>query len=525
MAVLTLTGFKGEAPSVHPALLPDGFAQSAVATRHDSGALKPMNASSQAHDLGVGTYGSIQKHLASWLGFSALTHGALGPVDDSRLYYTTVGDTPKMRLSDGTVYDLALPAPTAACAALAQGTLDENIAVTRVYTYTYVTAQGEESQPAALSNEQLYSTGMTASLSGIVAAPAGRGITSIRIYMSETSALGVTDLYFVDEIASNLTSYTHDPATDPIQEPIPSMDYDTPLDTMRGIISLPNGMMAAFSGRTLCFSEPYIPHAWPIKYQLKTDYEIVGLAAFGTTIAVMTVGTPYIVQGNSPDSMVMERIEETLACVSAAGIVDMGYAAIYPSQNGLVMISGEGPRLITKGVYDRKQWGALKPETIVAGAFDGKYVFTYDQGAGRKGALLDILGATPWIVKDDIDAEAFWSDPLTADLYYLDSANLIQKYDDDAAALKPYSWRSKLVQFPVEQTKGVLVVEGEAADAAPSMTVNVYYDGVLVRSVSTLNTLHRLPPTWFKRLEIEAVGNATISRILVADTPDDLAGM
>ena len=46
------------------------------------------------------------------------------------------------------------------------------------------------------------------------------------------------------------------------------------------IINLPNGMMVGFSGNNICFCEPFFPHAWPIRYRLTTNFDIVSLGAF-----------------------------------------------------------------------------------------------------------------------------------------------------------------------------------------------------------------------------------------------------
>ena len=46
-----------------------------------------------------------------------------------------------------------------------------------------------------------------------------------------------------------------------------------------GLIALPNGMCAAFVGKTLCLSVANRPHAWPESYQKYTDAPIVALAA------------------------------------------------------------------------------------------------------------------------------------------------------------------------------------------------------------------------------------------------------
>src|SRR4030067_1131225 len=98
-------------------------------------------------------------------------------------------------------------------------------------------------------------------------------------------------------------------------------NYHMPPATMTGLISLPNGMMAGFAGNELRLSEPWFPHAWPFGYRQTTDYPIVGIGSFGTTIVIGTTGTPYLVGGSSPDGMSLERIARYWPCLAKRGMV------------------------------------------------------------------------------------------------------------------------------------------------------------------------------------------------------------
>ena len=86
---------------------------------------------------------------------------------------------------------------------------------------------------------------------------------------------------------------------------------------------------------------------------------IIGLAAFGTTLAVMTTGQPYLLQGMHPEQMAMTKMEQPFPCLSKQGIVDMGYSAIYPSTDGLVMVSEQGAQLLTEAMQKSQPKGEL----------------------------------------------------------------------------------------------------------------------------------------------------------------------
>lgn len=71
------------------------------------------------------------------------------------------------------------------------------------------------------------------------------------------------------------------------------------LQYLNGIINLPNGMVAGFLGRDIYFCEPYRPFAWPENYIQTIDDPVVGLGRMDTTLAVLTTGNPYFIQGLS----------------------------------------------------------------------------------------------------------------------------------------------------------------------------------------------------------------------------------
>ena len=50
---------------------------------------------------------------------------------------------------------------------------------------------------------------------------------------------------------------------------------------MKGLTAIGNGIFAGFSGKRLCFSEPFLPHAWPVAYRITLEDEIVGICMAG----------------------------------------------------------------------------------------------------------------------------------------------------------------------------------------------------------------------------------------------------
>ena len=116
--------------------------------------------------------------------------------------------------------------------------------------------------------------------------PLGSRINRLRVYRALTTATGVTDYFFVQELSIGTTAWVYEPDTDLPGELLPSTLFDGPVDGLEGVTVMNAGMLAAFKGKSLYFCEPYKPHAWPDAYSLKTGADIVALAAFGDSMAV-----------------------------------------------------------------------------------------------------------------------------------------------------------------------------------------------------------------------------------------------
>lgn len=396
---------------------------------------------------------------------------------------------------------------------------DEDTAEDVLFAYTWVTSLDEESKPSPVTDALLWSADLPVMISGFGAPPSGRLVDRIRIYRSQTSASGSTDLYFLAEIPVATTSWLYVEADTPLGEIVPSNDYDAPPSALRGVVTMPNGIMAAHRGRRLAFCEPYVPHAWPAKYELSVDYQIVGLAAFGSILAVMTTGTPYIVQGTQPDTMAIEKVEAGLPCVSADGIVDMGYAAAYPSPEGLVLIQPSGATVVTRGLFTRQQWQALNPSSFKAGSYAGRYVFSYQQGGARKCGIIDLSGEQPFFVQTTIEAESMFTDPRTGNLYLLADGTIVGRWDGSTTPL-PMRWKSKEFRTAQPLSYAAMKVEIENRAIAPDRTilVNVYANTALLHGEVMFGTATRLPPVLADSWEVEIIGTLPISMVTIAES-------
>lgn len=459
---LAITGFSGEQPRVLPTMLPDAGAREAWDARLDDGGLTPTRKPKVVDSVTAG-HKTIYRHGGDWISRADVVHFAPGPVAQDRLYYTGDG-APKMQVA-GTVYPLALPPPAAALTATPSGS-GTGDSYTRLYVYTWVTDFGEESEPCPVSNELVWQNGITVTLSGFVAAPSGRGITKQRIYRSQTGQVG-TYLYLIAERAASNSNFVDTVPVDQFQESLPSADWNAPPDGLAGLVSMANGMMAAFTGRDVHFSEPWRPHAWPEKYVLTVDYPIVALAAIDTTLLILTTGQPYVAQGTHPSTMAQKRIELNLPCINARGVVNLGFAVCYPSHDGLVSMSAGGsPSLVTANLFRKDDWLALSPQTAVGAQLGQRYVLFYDTMVGsqrRAGAFAIDLGGTAFLVRHSITAAAAWYDVTASALYYCPpgSGEVIELHPTEGAP-NTLSWSSKEFLLPAPHNFGVLMVDSLA---------------------------------------------------------------
>lgn len=574
MAKIRLTQFSGEIPRLLSRLLPETGAQLAENVRLDDGGLTPIRKQRFEHVFsGMSDIQTIYKFGTDWLAWTSVVNAVPGPVATDRLYYTGDG-TPKMRVG-AVIYELALPFPTVALSASLGGVGSGDV-TTRLYVYTWVTDYDEESEPCPISANVSWQSGNTVTLSGFQAAPAGRAITKQRIYRSQSSSQNGTDLFLIDERAATTANYVDTKSPTDFAEVLPSRDFNQPPADLTGLIAMPNGMMAGFSGKQLCFCEPYKPHAWPEKYRLTASYPIVALASYGSTVVAGTQGYHYVASGNAPDSMVEEKIEVNLPCINARGMVDLGYSVAYPSNDGLVVVANGGASVATEALFTRPKWQKISPATFVAAQYAGRYFASFQyvevSGSVTEGTrIIDLTGQQPFVMRASVRPSAFYYDLPTGSLFFLVD-DTVYEWDAPGQTNEIMTWISKRLILPDPVSFGAILVEGgalltledqAALDAAIAaitayntalfagelnaeidgsavnelsfggdemqplpdpkyISVRVYADGTLINTITTLDDVKRLKGVKAKEWEIQVNGTAEIEQITLASTAREL---
>jgi len=203
---------------------------------------------------------------------------------NATFYYIIKGTSPKVKLATslenataGTAINLTgVGAGTSHSLTLADNKTQTQYSTS--YIYTFVSAYGEEGPPSAASLVFDKVDGQTVTVSNMsttAGSGAGRTNTNIthkRIYRSNTGS-NTTAFQFVAEITVATVTYSDVTDNSSLAEIIPSTYWigppnevtaDYPTGSMAGLTAMPNGIFAGFTGKRLCFSEPYLPHAWPV---------------------------------------------------------------------------------------------------------------------------------------------------------------------------------------------------------------------------------------------------------------------
>lgn len=455
-------------------------------------------------------YTSQFSTLSSY-GISAENYGSVEPF--AVVTTTAVGTSATIRVRTGDY-----PNTPTFTLQQAEGYADEDDTLeTRVYAYTFVNKESGfefESAPSGASSSVDVRDGQTVSLSGFSSVPSGYVITHKRIYRA------VSGVYlFVKEISAAAASFTDDVKPDELGEELPTLTWSAPPQTLSGLTNLPNGIMAGFSGRDVLFCDPYHPHAWPEQYIQTIDYPVVGLGRMDTTLAVLTKGTPYLIQGTHPLNMAVVKSDLEQACVSKNSIVSLMGGVLYAAPDGLMLLSPGGSRIVTENLFDFAQWQAFfKPESIHAYQQDNQYVAFYDNGTQRGGFIFDVRSGQ--FILHDIYADAGYHDLLRDKLFLAvaDSGNKVKPWG--YGSTKSYIWRSK--KFSLPQVMGFSCAQLEA-EAYP-MTLKFYLDNTLYHTQTVQNrNPFRLPAKVGRDLEMQVEGSNEVFSLSIANSMTELA--
>ena len=560
--LIKITNFSGMVPQQSLKQLPDNGAGLAKNTRLTGGALSAFRRRSLVKTLPANLlpYKSIYKFGQTratanitddsiWFAYTEDTDTVRGQIFKDvteRTFFTnatraaktntelagTTGNLPNQYLSMG------VPAPTATLTPTV-ATIGTGTAEDRYYVWTYVTSWGEESLPALVNVPG--APIVVNPVGGVVQFPSlpgptdnTSGITHVRVYRTSTGSTA-TDYQLVTLTLANGTKTTDAPIgsvnvkdatnSSELAEVCPSLEWDAPPEGLLGLVNLPNGITVGFKDNTVYFSESYRPYTYPEAYTQTVEFPIVGLGVIGATLVVLTRGNPYVMQGVDPSAISVQKLDVQQACVSKRSIVSMGFGVLYASPDGIVLVDGNGARVITKDLFTVREWRATNPETLTCCQYDGQYYGFWATG----GFILDPNNGNPIYSTHDLTVSAVFNDTRSDSLYLVES-NQIKKWEGDHTSYMPYTWRSKTFEVPHQTNFSVAQV---LADTYGGTTLNVYTratasaEPVLRASITpTSDKPFRLPSGFMSKFwEFELVGTDTVLSIFAANATTELVAV
>lgn len=247
-------------------------------------------------------------------------------------------------------------------------------------------------------------------------------------------------------IAVAVTTYADTKLGSALGEVLPTLDTLVPPGNLTSMVSLPNGCMAGIAGNELCLSDPYVPYSWPIGNRYSFSGNGVALVAMGNSVMVMTDDFPILFVGSDPSAMSPTTMQTYAPCITKHGVVDVGGGCIYPSYDGLWLVSPSQAANITKKLYRVEDWRRLNPGSFRAEFFDGKYIASRSNGVVRDLFILDV-DEPDGVVVSSVDADSLYRSDQDGELF-LSKGNTIYKWDSDTERPLISEWVSATVQMP-----------------------------------------------------------------------------
>lgn len=525
MVAVKLQSFGGMIPVIDDRLLPDMNAADATNVWLYDGSLQGIRTPRNIHTLVdpdaryayriPKTDDTRQFENSYWLEFTTTdTSVVKSPVRDSTdpAYYfangaAAPGYTTMSRIvaTDPNLI-LGIPAPSTFPGVTPAGGVSTTVE-TRAYVYTWVSEYGEEGPP---SSPTLATGKIDDTWAITVTAPGGgdttdRALDLVRIYRTVTNDQGVATYFFVTEFANSTTSYNDTAGSDDIalNEQLKSTDWTAPPDDLEGLAVMANGVIAGWRENEIWFCEPYRPHAWPVRYQVSTEFPIVAMVAIGQTLVVGTQGVPYFVTGTVPDTMTLQRIPASESCVSRGSMVASPQGVFYASQNGLILASSGGVQNLTRNIISKDKWGELlnlkqlraailneaymvycgvQEQAFEPTAFETTAFQQADDDGTRAGALIEGQNSRVGFTRLEADATVFnvMQDNWTGEAFLLRDG-VVQIVDLTYDVLGEYSWLSKVFQLDYPRNLGACKVTWDIPEGvtSPTALMSIYADGVL----------------------------------------------
>lgn len=397
---------------------------------------------------------------------------------------------------------------------------------TRAYVYTYVNIYGEEGPPSAPTK---VTTSPIAGISYSVTLDAVTGyapIKEIRGYRTPTGST-IADYFYVGSIdvlghSPGAFSGTDTTKAEMLNDALASTSYYPPPNGLVGLMALPNGILCAWKGNELWFSEAYKPWAWPPQYVKPLPATIVGGITHGSGAVITTVKQPHMVSGVSPDSMTAARLNVDQAGVSKWSIAVVDGTVMYASNDGLVTITGGTASLVQgQKFFTRETW-----RSAYSAGLSGMRFSVWD---GRLVVFHGAASFTPFMIRFDeadgtmtdlpnLTAACAFISQLSDQFYYAQGAGLYQ-FNGGTDQTAVWQSREVVLNKPINYGFGQAVATG-------NWSIEFYADGTLrhTQTVTAGVSNFRLPGGFLAdRWKVKLTGTGRFRELRMAQTARELA--
>lgn len=435
-------------------------------------------------------------------------------------------------------YLVGVPRPTVppslSAPAVGEGATARTVAV--VYTFVNIyNEEGPPSAPATVTTGMLDTIAVTTTKN---AAATYAPIKEIRVYRTGTGT-SIASYFYAGSI--NVTGqpdgtyvFNDNVPAALLGEVLSSTNNYPPDPDLQGLMSLPNGILCAWKGNEIHFSDAYRPWSWPPAYVKTTRHAIVGGIAAGSGAVIITRGNPYLISGVSPDAMTAMLLNVDQPGVSKGAIAVADGAVIYASHDGLVTLNGasaslsQGAAFFTRDTW--RQAYANGMSTMRFAVWDGRLVvysptalFTpfmirFDEADG---SLTDLNGLV---------ASCTFTNLLTDQLYYA-SGNRMYQFNGGLDRVAKWQSGELVVPRPVNFGTAQVLSEGNwmfelwAYVLNPTSGLYEYQLQHTQELVGGLETF-RLPAGYeARRYRVKVYGAGRMREIRIATSNRDLANL
>jgi hypothetical protein len=340
----------------------------------------------------------------------------------------------------------------------------------------------------------------------------------------------VADYFYVGSIdvtgaPSGSLTFHDNVAAAQLNEELASANYYPPDPALVGLTALPNGILMAWKGNELHFSDAYKAWSWPPSYVLTFgDWQIVGAIVVGAAALVTTSGKPCVVAGVAPDAMTHSVLNIQQAGASKWALADLGGQIVYASHDGIVAYDGGLPSMaLSENFFTREVWRARYAAGLATMRFavwDGRLIVFSSAAAftpfmlrldEAQGALTELPGLV---------AQCAFVSPV-ADQCYIVNGQTLLRIAGGPPLTAAWTSKSFIQNAPCNFALAQAVCSG-------SWDLGFYADGVLRHTQAgvTGNVTFRLPGGFLgERWQLALSGSGAFKELRVAESAADLKGL